>query len=157
MALDPALAGLLGALVGGAATFGGSLFGNRQQARHERKRRAQERKLEAYTNAMRSLMRAAYPEWRQDSQSPGTSSAKETQVSGEARLLDAAYSLTVLTTACGSKYRAKIEGMAREMTQAIEKILTRQELDEVEFQYNALLKAYWTVVEAARDDIGFVN
>ena len=84
MALDPALAGLLGALVGGAATFGGSLFGNRQQARHERKRRAQERKLEAYTNAMRSLMRAAYPEWRQDSQSPGTSSAKETQVSGEA-------------------------------------------------------------------------
>jgi len=65
--------------------------------------------------------------------------------------------LTVLTTACGSKYRAKIEGMTREMTQAIEKILTRQELDGVEFQYNVLLKAYWIVVEAARDDIGFVN
>ncbi len=43
------------------------------------------------------------------------------------------------------------------MTQAIEKILTRQELDGVEFQYNVLLKAYWIVVEAARDDIGFVN
>jgi hypothetical protein len=56
MPLDPALTGLLGALVGGGFTFAGSIVGNTQQARHERRDRLEERKVEAYSNAMRCLL-----------------------------------------------------------------------------------------------------
>src|SRR5690242_14911392 len=108
MAIDPALTGFFGAVVGGGAAFLGTVVSNRQQARHERKRRAQERKLEAYTNAIRSLMRAAYPEWRGDAQSQTGTPANQSPASAEARILDAAYSVTVLATACGSKYRKPI-------------------------------------------------
>jgi hypothetical protein len=60
MAMDPALAGLLGALVGGGFTFAGSILGNTQQARHDREDRLEQRKVETYINAMRSLLRATH-------------------------------------------------------------------------------------------------
>jgi hypothetical protein len=60
VALDPALAGLLGALVGGAAAFGATLVSNNQQARREQDKQRRDRKVEAYGNSLRSLVRAAY-------------------------------------------------------------------------------------------------
>ena len=60
MAIDAALAGLFGALVGGGATFLGTVVSNTQQARHARDQQRRDRKVEAYSNSLRSLLRAAH-------------------------------------------------------------------------------------------------
>ena len=152
MAMDPALAGLLGALVGGGATFVGTVVSNTQQARHTRDRQRLERKVEAYSNSVRSLLRAAHRR-----SEVTTKSGASVSIMGQDQvaawfddLIDAEYWTTVLTTACGSRQRQAIQEAAKSLHDAIDEFTTsgrRLPLD-------ALQSVYRTVAEAARADIG---
>jgi hypothetical protein len=49
--MDSEFAGLLGALVGGGATFAGAVISNTQQARRERRDRREQRKVRGHAQA----------------------------------------------------------------------------------------------------------
>jgi hypothetical protein len=151
MALDPALAGFLGAIIGGAATFSGTLVANLQQARRAGAEGRQARKTEAYGNSLRSLLRAAH---------------RRTLVTGEGRpteeyfggwlddCIEAEYWLTILTTACGAKYQKPMREVNRALLDAMDAMNTEERILDFDL---LLRRSYRAVSEAARDDIGFVG
>jgi hypothetical protein len=177
MAVDPALAGLLGALVGGAATFAGTVVSNTQQARHARDQRRHDRKVEAYSNTMRFLLRAAHrsaelgltDEPPPSGDSPQSSDGINRAVTWFEDLIDAEYWMTVLTTACGTRHRTRIQEAARTLFDEIDRfigtiqritwkptaMMERPEVYTGDLPIESLVRAYQIVAEAARDDIGF--
>ena len=127
MAMDPALAGLLCALVGGGFTFAGSILGNTQQARHDREDCLEQRKVETYTNAMRSLLRAThYLELTPGGDLPPSEQMK---VRGEQfttryeNLVEAEYWLFVLAASCGSRHRKAIAAAAQKVLRTVDQSL----------------------------------
>jgi hypothetical protein len=155
LALDPALAGLLGALVGGGATVAGSILGNTQQARHERRDRHEQRKVEVYSNSLRSLLRAAHrrSEVQVESGKLMSIMGKDMIATWFDDLVDAEYWTTVLTTACGSRQRAVVQEAARALHQAVNMFVSSSGIPPQQ----ELEKVYEAIADAARQDIGFVD
>ena len=156
MAMDPALAVLLGALVGGGATFLGTIVSNAQQARHTREQQRLDRKVEAYSNSLRSLLRAAHrrSELTVESGSLVSIMGKDMVAAWFDDLVDAEYWTTVLTTACGSRQRPNIQAAAEQLHDTIERFTTG---DPSLSPLGALREVYKTVATAARADIGVVE
>jgi hypothetical protein len=157
LAVDPALAGLLGALVGGAATFGGSMLGNRQLARHNEAQRHFDRKVEAYGHSLRSLLRAMHRRSLfTDERWPVL--GKDILGSWFEDLADAEYCMFVLTTACGSQHRPQIEEATQALFREVSRFATEGYRGSAGTSpLGAVTSAYAVVTRAARDDIGFVE
>lgn len=114
MAMDPALAGLLGALVGGGATFLGTVVSNTQQARHTRDQQRLERKTEAYGNTLRYLLRVAHRRSEVHAE-VGTILGEDIIASWFEDIVEAEYWLTSLTAVCGTRHREAISKAARDL------------------------------------------
>jgi hypothetical protein len=113
-----ALAGLLGAVIGGGATLLGSLLASRQQARHERDKWLRDWKASAYNNTVRYLLRTANLR-SEISVEPGPLMAMRQVPEFFNDLVEAQYWLAVLTTVCGRRQRAVLEGASRRLNQLI--------------------------------------
>jgi hypothetical protein len=101
-----ALAGLIGAVIGGVATLAGSAVTSRLQARLEAVKWARDRKAEAYDSTIRYFLRAANR--RSEFSAEGGPYVAKAQV-GEFfdDLVEAQYWLAVLTTLCGEGQRER--------------------------------------------------
>lgn len=158
--MDAAIAGFLGAIVGGAATFGGTVVSNSQQAGRERKKENKQRKVEAYSNSIRSLIRVAH---RRSTFSAKTSDAlgEEIVASWFDDIVDAEYWLTILTAACGSRHRESIQKAAQALFEEIDRFRRESEFADAigptRAPLLAVFSAYRVVSEAARGDIGFTE
>jgi hypothetical protein len=166
--MDTAIAGFLGALVGGAATFGGTVVSNTQQARRERKKEHEQRKVEAYSNSMRSLLRVAHRRSIITGE-VGAIIGKDMLASWFDDIVDAEYWLTILSAACGSRYRESIQKTANKLLENVNlftrsgdvNLFTRwdegMKISAKHSPQEEFLIAYRVVAEAARDDIGFTG
>jgi len=137
MAMDPAVAGLLGALVGGGFTFAGSIIGNLHQARRERR----DRKLEAYTKSIRCLLRLKMMAAKGGDLRPTLEAEGAPDSPND--YLDTQYWLTVLSAVCAAHHQPDLRKEAFALVHS-EGDLTEDGLDET----------LQIVTAAARDDIG---
>jgi hypothetical protein len=113
-----ALAGLLGAVIGGGATLLGSLLASRQQAGHERDKWLRDWRASAYHNTVRYLLRTANLR-SEIGVEPGPLMAMRQVPEFFNDLVEAQYWLAVLTTVCGRRQRAVLEGASRRLNQLI--------------------------------------
>ena len=134
MALDPALAVVLGALVGGGFTFAGSVIGNTQQARRERK----VQKLEAYRNSMRYLVRLKTL-YQHEPLAPEITDDREWIED----YVEVQYWLTMTSALCAGHLQERIQKVA----------LSFGRVDVIPSE-TKLAEALKKVTDAARDDIG---
>jgi hypothetical protein len=159
--MDAAVAGFLGAIVGGAATFGGTVVSNAQQAQREHKKQHEQRKVEAYSNTLRSLLRVAHRRSSISSEA-GTVLGKDIIASWFDDIVDAEYWLTILSAACSSRHRESIQKAAHELYEDVDRFTSSggrlEKFDKHapnRLPLEAVFTAYQVVAEAARDDIGF--
>jgi hypothetical protein len=158
--MDAAVAGFLGAIVGGAATFGGTVVSNAQQAQREHKKQHEQRKVEAYSNTLRSLLRVAH---RRSSVSAegGAFLGKDMIASWFDDIVDAEYWLTILSATCSSQHRESIQKAAHGLYEDVDRFASLgfrsgkfDKRSPNRLPLEAVFIAYQVVAEAARDDIG---
>jgi hypothetical protein len=154
----------MGAGLGAGATVLGSWLTVRHHAAQAREQAAQQqiadlhrRKEAAYSNAIRSLLRARN---RRSALSAGGGSyiAKEDVGTFFDDLVEAQYWLSVLTTVCGAKQRLAIERASASLNSTVEQIVQSppQELSmqEPRRKRGDLSAIYDQVLAAARDELG---
>jgi len=154
--MDAAVAGLLGALVGGVATFGGTVVTNAQQVRRDQIKQRNDRKVEAYSNSIRSLLRVAHRRSTFSAEAPAVL-GQDVAASWFDDIVDAEYWLTVLTAACGSRQRASIQEAAHALYKETDRFRRESEFSDplrpTRAPLSAVFTAYRVVSTAAREDI----
>jgi hypothetical protein len=137
---------------------------NSQQARRERDKELHDRKVEAYTNSLRSLLKVAHRRSSFDAHAD-TAPSEELLAKSIDEIVEAEYWMTMLTTACGSKYREKIKNLANDLFAEVDGVTgnsgrRRLAVDKKRPDSSPLetvYEAYGDIAWAARDDIGFTE
>ena len=110
-----ALFGLLGAVVGGGFTMLGALLSGRQQDRSERNRAARARREQAYSNALRHLLRATNRRGKIDISSGRVVPILTDVESMFDDLVEAQYWVAVVTTVCSAGQQGKLDAARKQM------------------------------------------
>ena len=155
--MDAALAAVIGAAIGAGATVLGSLLSARQQSAQQHAASVRQRKEAAYSNAIRSVLRARNR--RSAMSAEGMSFiANEDVGTFFDDLVDAQHWLAVLTTACGTRQRTRIEHASSTFNEAVDRLIQHgpQTIDkrEVRFGPQAFSTVFDDLVAAAREDLG---
>jgi hypothetical protein len=154
-----ALFGLLGAVVGGGFTMLGTLLSGRQQDRVQRNQAARQRREQAYSNAIRHLLRATNrrSELRIESGRllPMLSKADIAALFDD--LVEAQYWVAVVTTVCSASQRERLEEARREMDTFVTRFAngdlpTRPDKRSLS-PFGAVEGIYETVLSSARADL----
>jgi hypothetical protein len=155
--VDAAVAAVVGASIGAGATVLGSLLTARQQAAQRHTEDVRQRKEAAYSNAIRSLLRARNRRTAMSAEGM-TFIAEEDIGTFFDDVVDAQHWLAVLATACGAKQRPAIDQAGARLNETVDRIVKSgsRALDKRELLSGpvALTDVYDDVVAAARDDLG---
>ena len=144
--MDAAVAGLVGALAGGSATFLGTVVNNVSQSRRDERKERQTQKAEAYGKALRNLLLVLH--FRSNMSPSGRAVIGEDQVPNWfAAMVEAEYWVTMLTAVCGSKHREELLSAAAGLTDGIGRLIKAQtDAPPARVQTdNAFWNAYGTV------------
>ena len=149
--MDAAVAGLIGAVVGGGATLVGSVLTSRHQIAEERRVWLRDRKETAYSKTIRSLLRARNR--RSGFHAEGAPYiAQEDLGTFFDDLIEAQHGLSMLTTACGREQRAVLLEASKSLDAMVARVVEGTPGSGAANLFD-LSSIYDTVLRAAREDV----
>ncbi len=164
--MEPAVAGLLGALIGGGAAIGAAFVASWLHGRSERRAWIRIRKAEAYAASIAHLLRAVNK--RSEFTPEGVAVlGKDIIAEWVDEISDAQSSIAVLAVYCSQKVKGRIENAVTEMDNVTFHLLqaaAKAKAGYTESEASAtldkrplpqvLLELYETVKSCAREDVG---
>jgi hypothetical protein len=162
--MDSAVAGLIGALIGGLATIIGTFIAHNLQMRQARDQWLKAKREETYLNTIRHLVQLLK---NRASSAEGRMNLDTTEAYKEAfdQISEAQIWLTSLTIYCSKKEREMLTNLSRDFTEASIKFMKDAQDLMVEHQtisdeirlaldFPLLWETYVAVLESARADLG---